>query len=147
VVASVVALDPPLRTGELWPLIPNTQAMLTAFAGSEPWRLRFAEAALGIRLDGVEDRDYRWVLDGLAAPAWVVVAGEPLMPVRKGLTRMPSLVGEAEREALRRAPGVRLIEAPGAGHDLPGEAGSLVLGVLREALAAYWPLPSAPSPR
>ncbi|MDB5494460.1 MAG: hypothetical protein JWP86_1797 [Phenylobacterium sp.] len=65
---------------------------------------------------------------------FVVVGEMPLEPPRP-LTRLPSLTSEDERALWRAAPGVELTVCAGAGHDIPRQAPSEMMAVLRTALA------------
>jgi dienelactone hydrolase len=60
-----------------------------------------------------------------------VLLGRPDAPPAPG--RRPSLVGAAERAVLAAAPRVRLHLAPGAGHDVAGEASKALTALLSEA--------------
>jgi pimeloyl-ACP methyl ester carboxylesterase len=130
-VQGVVALDPPLRTSGLWPLIPNVQAMLAQTGGKEPWRVRFAAGVLGITTQSAPGLDHGWVLDGVRGSVVALVGGEPLEPPRR-VSRLPSLVSQSDRAALAGA-GIDVREVPGAGHDLAGDAGAQVLQTVRAA--------------
>lgn len=128
--ARVVAVEPPLVTGGLWPVLEQ----LGDYIGkvSDPAARGFIEAAFGVRPDGAAPRDHSAVLDGLQVPVDVMLAGEPLMPQRQ-VARFPSLLGEAERRRLSETPGVRLHLVAGSGHNVLGQALQKVSVVLQEA--------------
>jgi hypothetical protein len=130
-VRRIVAVEPPLVTGGLWPLEQALQAQLRAHPAAPGLRealWRF----YGVGPETSEPRDYRALLEGLSVPADVVLAGEPLAP-RRPVERLPSLVGEAERARLAVHPRVRLHLARGAGHNVQGQAGPFLKEVLLEA--------------
>jgi pimeloyl-ACP methyl ester carboxylesterase len=129
-IARVVAIEPPLVTGGLWPVV----APLREALGKTQDRLahHMAFRIFGIAAQEVEDRNYLDVLRGLRAPADVVLGGAPLEPERP-VDRFPSLVGAAERRALARNPRIRLHVAPDAGHNVVAQAPRLVLDVVLEA--------------
>ena len=128
---AVVALEPPLRTAKLWPLIPRLQAVVSA--GPDTATADFIRAVFGVSETGVEDRNYDAVLEGLAVPTWCLFGETPLEPPRS-LPRDPSFVDEPERLRLRQHRAIRTQEAPGVGHNIQGEAGPLVLAAIRDLL-------------
>ena len=129
--ARIVAVDPPLVTGQLWPVLDQLGHHLGQVR-NDLQAQAFVGAAFGVTLDGIQPRDHTPLLQGLAVPADVILAGEPLMPQRQ-VTRFPSLVGEAERRRLSETPGVRLHVIPGTGHNVLGAALHKVVQILSEA--------------
>jgi pimeloyl-ACP methyl ester carboxylesterase len=129
-IARVVAIEPPLVTGGLWPVV----APLREALGKSHDRLAhdMAFQAYGIGVQKIEDRNYLGVLQGLRAPTDVVLGEAPLEPERP-VDRFPSLVGDPLRRELGRNPRVRLHVAPGAGHNVVGQAPRFVLDVVLEA--------------
>ncbi len=128
--ARVVAVEPPLSTGEAWPVHAPLRAHLASNA--DPAGVALVREAFGVTVQGVEDRDHGWVLEGLAVPVDVVLGAEPLEP-RRTVPRFPSLLGEAQRRRLAATPGVRLHLAEGTGHNALGQAPAFVRDVLLEA--------------
>ena len=110
-----VALEPFLQTGDLWPLIADSRERLKLNPGFWPMS-RFLWNMFGVAEDRVENRDYRYLLDGIAVPTDVLVGYTPLAPQRE-LESWPSLTSEADRTSLRANPWVTLHEGPrGSGH-------------------------------
>lgn len=128
--ARVVAVEPPLVTEGLWPLVEPLRELLRS--SRDATTATFVLEAFGVSETGLVARDYRSVLDGLAAPVDVIVGDAPLNPQRE-LERFPSLVDEAERWRLAATPGVRMHLARDAGHNVVGHAVRTVYDVLREA--------------
>ena len=132
-----VALEPFFRTAPLWAFHETARP----FLASEPnkWGAQLAaEQIFGLTEAGVIDRDYRHLLDGLKTPLDVILADQPLEPVRP-IQGLPSLTSREDRAALGAHPCVTLHPGPpGSGHDLgataPGAA--IVQAVLRRALDA-----------
>ncbi|HEV7385056.1 MAG TPA: alpha/beta fold hydrolase [Phenylobacterium sp.] len=129
-IARVVAIEPPLVTGGLWPIV----APLREALGKTHDRLvhDMAFQTFGVAAQEVETRNYLAVLRGLCAPADVVLGETPLEPERP-VGRFPSLVGAAERRELARNPRIRLHVAPGAGHNVIAQAPRFVLAIVLEA--------------
>ena len=129
-VARIVAIEPPLRTGGLWPVV----APLREALGKTHDRLfhDLAFQTYGVGPQEVEDRNYLGVLRGLRAPVDVVLGETPLEPERP-VDRFPSLVGAAERRELAGNPRVRLHVAPGAGHNVVSQAPRVVQDIVLEA--------------
>jgi pimeloyl-ACP methyl ester carboxylesterase len=125
--APAIALDPPLRTEKLWPLIPFFREQLR----EDPSQLAFLWNVLGVGTDTLEPRDYRPLL---SSPAHIIVGAEPLYPERSLPNGPPSLVDEPERDLMRGSEMIRLTVAPGAGHVIPGNAPALFTDAIREAL-------------
>jgi hypothetical protein len=126
----VVALEPPLLTAGLWPVIdPLSEHLRTS---PDPAREAFTAETFGVSRAGLTPRDHRWVLSGLSVPVDVVLGETPLQPQRE-LPRFPSLVDTAERRLLAMTPNVRLHIASGAGHNVLGQQMRAVHAVVLEA--------------
>ena len=125
-IRAVVAIDPPLLTSKMWPVIPTLRAGLAA--SYDP----FLDKVFGLTAAGVEERDYRPLLAGLHRPTDVVVGSDPLFPER-ALSRKPSFVDEPERALFAAHPLVRLHVAPNSGHQVQFEAAHFLFSVLLEA--------------
>jgi hypothetical protein len=129
-VRRIVAVEPPLVTGDLWPLLEPLRAQMRAHPG-EAVRAAFW-SFFGVGPQATAARDYRTLLDGLSRPTDIVLAGEPLEP-RRSVERFPSLVGADERARLAAHPRIRLHVAKDAGHNVQGQAPKVVRDVLLEA--------------
>ena len=125
----VVAIEPPLMTGDLWPIV---GPLRDAAARDEPVR-DMAWNLFGISATAHEPRDYSGALDDLPCPADVLLGDTPLMPQRE-VRRFPSLVDAAARARLAAAPNVRLHIAAGAGHNVVAQAPKAVQDVLMESV-------------
>lgn len=125
----VVALDPPLLTGKLWPLAPFLETK-----AAEPDQQAFVWNVFGVAPGRSEPRDYRPLLEGLAVPTWVLFGSEALYPPRP-FTEPPSLLDEPERALLAAHPkiSIRLIE--GIGHNVGGRAIAHVRTCVRDLMA------------
>lgn len=139
----IVALEPPIRTGKLWPLLPSFRQRL----GQDPENALLKEflwSVLGVSAEDHEDRNYEHMLAQLATPTLVLLGAEPLYPERK-LAGVPSLVDEPERDILRRHPFIRTTLVQGVGHNIPGYALHAVVdrtrSLIRSILAASPPSP------
>jgi hypothetical protein len=129
--ARVLAIEPVLETGALWPIVEPLRSVL---AKTEPGAVRDSIfARFGVDMAAHEGRDYTALLDDLPCPVDVVLGDVPLMPARP-TDRFPSLVGEPERRRLAQAPNVRLHLAPGAGHNVLGQSSKVAQAVLMEAV-------------
>lgn len=113
-VRGLVVVEPPLLTDGLWPL---TIVREQAPAGHDD----FLWQVLGIAPDRLDSRDYGALLDNLALPTRVLVGGE-CGPPRRDFTIMPSLITRETRRRLDEHPRVTVIEAQGAGHNVPARA-------------------------
>lgn len=122
-----LALDPPVRPEKAWPVFP----MLRKVWNETPEHRPFLSAVFGLTETGFEPRDHLGVF---TEPCWVIVGGEPLLPERN-VDRMPSLLDEADRQALATNPNVRLKVIPGAGHFVAQAAPLAIVGAIRELLA------------
>lgn len=123
--AGLLLIEPPLFTEDVGALAQGVDA------AKDP---RFMHAIFGVA-DGqvVEPRDYSPLLDGLAAPAEVLLGDRPATQRPQG--RLPSLVGERARRALAACPRVTVTTAPGAGHHIAADAGQVFVGGLQRLLA------------
>ncbi len=117
--ARIIAIEPPLVTGELWPITTQLDDYLRGT--KDPATTAFALETLGVGEDRIARHDHLGLLNGLNVPVDVLLGEEPLRPERK-VARFPSLVGEPERRALAAQPGVRLHIVPGTGHNVLGQA-------------------------
>ncbi|HVI34555.1 alpha/beta fold hydrolase [Phenylobacterium sp.] len=138
-VRRVVAVEPPLTTGKLWPMLGPLAQKIAAAPGDTTLR-DFAAGVFGVTSGGFEDRRYLHLLDGLGAPVDVVVGDRPLMPERPCET-YPSFVDEPERAFLRGLPNVVLHVAPGAGHNVPFQSPMALKAVLLDALLEVGAVP------
>lgn len=130
-VRRIVAVEPLLATGALWPMAEALRDYLAQLPADSPAHPVFA-GLFGVSRNEVAPRDYRHVLDGLTVPVDVVLAGEPLHP-RRPVARMPSLVDAPERALLAGLPTVRMHLARDAGHNVQGQAPKVLTEVLFEA--------------
>jgi pimeloyl-ACP methyl ester carboxylesterase len=129
-----VVMEPPLASGKLWPMLDFLRTRL-AQAPDDGELRAFIGNVFGVTQGEVrDDVRYEGLLDGLSEPTTVLVGGNPLNPPRK-VEKLPSLVDEPERRWLAAQPGVRLLVAQGAGHNVPQEATRLLVGELRASLA------------
>jgi hypothetical protein len=124
-------LEPPLRTGDLWPLHELRHI------GPPGWE-KLTWPILGLDAARHEARDYIPMLDGLTTPTTVVIGSEPLLPPRE-LPEPPSFVDATSRQVLSRHKMVQLIEVPGVGHRLPSVAAAVTIRLARLAVAAAFP--------
>lgn len=110
-VRGLVVVEPPLLTEGLWPLqLVREQA--------PPGHDDFLRQVLGIAPDRLEPRDYSALLAALTLPTRALVGGvAPAGP--EDFTVMPSLITPACRALLDGHPRVCVVEAPGAGHNVP----------------------------
>lgn len=128
--ARVVAVEPTLASGKLWPLLDPLRAHLrqTADAVSKA----FVFEMFGIDGFHAVSRDHGAVLDGVEVPVEVVLGETPLAPERP-LARFPSFVAEEERRMLGDRPGVKLHLVRGTGHNVVGQAPRAMRDILLEA--------------
>jgi hypothetical protein len=136
-VARQVALEPFFRTAPLWPFHEMARALMASESHRQGAQIA-AEQIFGLTSTAVVDRDYRGVLRGLATPLDVILADQPLEPVR-ALEGLPSLCSHEDRAALAAHPYVTLHAGPpGSGHDLgvTPDGARVVQAVLRRALDA-----------
>lgn len=128
--ARIVALEPPLVTGGLWPIVEPMRQFLHGLR--DPVANAFVLEAFGVSERQHEDRNHLDALRDLNVPVDVMLGGIPLQPQRD-LSRFPSLVGEVERQFLAALPRVRLHVEPLAGHNILGQALKAVGEVVQEA--------------
>lgn len=111
-----VLLDSPLQTGALKPLQDRVRP--------SAWY----RDVMGFTEGGIENRDYRGLLDQLRAPAIVLIGGDA------PADRLPSLVSEADRAVYFAKRGIRSLTIPGVGHNIPTDATSTMLRAVRYSL-------------
>lgn len=132
-----VALEPFLQTAPLWPFIRDARRRLVKYA-DEPALVHYLWTIFGVTATTVENRDYRFLAEGLAAPTDIIVATLPLAPERP-MPIWPSFTSEEDRAAFARDPRVTFHHGPpNTGHNLgsvPGPGVDLVRSVLAAALA------------
>lgn len=126
----VMALDPPLQTGDLWPLIPRFRRALaeTDDRGLAEWMW----GLFGVSADRIEPRDYRAVLD-TRKPGIIMIGGDPLEPMRNA-PRVPGLMTASARAAARDHPTLWAIEVSDSGHNLLQGAPDFVLETIGAGL-------------
>jgi hypothetical protein len=129
-VARIVAVEPPLLTAGLWPIVGPLRDVLGRT--QDPLIHALAFETYGVGLRELPGRNYLPLLEGLDAPTDVILAETPLEPERP-VDRFPSLVSEEARRRLAANPRVRLHLAKGAGHNAAGQAPRAVRDVLLEA--------------
>lgn len=131
-VKGLVAVEPPLLTGKIWPLVASLRGWLARHP-DDAERRAFIWNVLGVSEDAHENRDYRGLLDQLRVPAWAMFGAEPLGAPR-AYDVMPSLVDEPERALLRAHPLVQTREVDGVGHNVPGRGVAFVRTCTRDLL-------------
>jgi pimeloyl-ACP methyl ester carboxylesterase len=110
----LVVVEPPLLTESLWPLaLVRDQAP----EGHDA----FLWQVLGIARDRLEPRDYSGLLRALQLPTRALVGGAT-PPAPQDFTIMPSFVTPGCRSLLDAHPQVTVVEATGAGHNVPARA-------------------------
>ncbi|UTP38262.1 alpha/beta hydrolase [Phenylobacterium sp. LH3H17] len=107
--ARIVAFDPPLRTGELWP-IHRDPALLSALTPAF-WSNIFGAGP------GSRDIDYRSRVSARRAPLSIVTGDMPLGAPRP-LPTPPAFLDPEDRGLCEAIPGVSVVVIPGAGHAL-----------------------------
>jgi len=140
----IVAVDPPLTTANLWPMIPSLRKVLRDRPDDAAMRA-FVEGVFGVTETAVIDRRRHHLFERLRAPVDILVGEIPLMPARP-LDRLPSLVDEPERAFMRDHPGVTVTVAAGAGHNVPYQAPLVLRDVLLRALRIASGLPDLSPP-
>lgn len=134
-----VAVDSPLTTDGLWPLI---EPLRKVMAQGEPDRVPgWVWAVLGIGPDRIENRDYRPLLANLNVPGIYVIAGQPLEPPRN-LPRPPGAMTPEDRDLVSATPGVTPLVAAGSGHGVLVEAPRAVMLAIERGLALLGPRPT-----
>ena len=120
-----LVLDPPFRA----PSDPLFVDQCRAFLRQRPDQAEVAWALLGVRHDALEARDFTHLI---GRPARVLV-GSHSAPLKPGEAQ--SVVSDAERDLLVRAPAVWLTIVEEAGHVLAARASALVVSLLNDMLA------------
>lgn len=133
-VRRIVAVEPPLTSAKLWPMIPSLRKVL-GDSPSDRDMHAFIDQVFGVTPEGVTDRRYFHLFERLRVPVDVVLGDDPLFPTRE-VQRLPSLVDEPDRDFLRAQPGVAVTLASGAGHNVPYQAAQVLKDVLLRALRA-----------
>lgn len=130
---TVLAVDPPLQTAALWPLLPALQGR--AVNPRHPREAEWVRGVFGVTNDRIENIDYRPVVEAVSCPTVVLVAGEPLEPPG-GPDPMPGLITAADREWLGKRGDVTVLRAAGAGHNIPEhpEAAPALLALYRSQI-------------
>ncbi len=109
-------VDTALRTASLW-MLPQPfreGARSDAAIGRWIWDL------FGISETEVVDRDYGPILAREGPPVTLLLGSDPLGDPRP-LTRMPSLVSNADRALYRASPRVSATVVPDSGHNIPAD--------------------------
>ncbi|WP_309646476.1 alpha/beta hydrolase, partial [Phenylobacterium sp.] len=127
--ARVIALDPPLSTGKLWPV---QQVLAQTFARQPSYKPldEFARDIFGLSRDGaIADLTYFHLLEDVGVPVEVATGTVPLFPVRDPNIR-PCLIDQTDVHILSALKHVRVHSIAGADHVLvesaPGECEALV---------------------
>lgn len=123
-----LVLDPPIRISKTWPVMSNFQDRYRANISER----EFLYNVFGVSADGIEQRDYRAVL-GL--PARVLI-GELMEADADDPHFAPSVVGQADREILRRRSEIRLSVVAGVGHLIAGRGPRAAAGLEHRARVA-----------
>jgi pimeloyl-ACP methyl ester carboxylesterase len=127
---SIVALDPPLRTGKLWPLTPDFREKLRADP-QDADLAAFLWNVFGVSADGLEDRDYSGLVQRVSVPTAVMFGDDPLLPERT-IRSVPSLTDEVDRALFRANPNIHTWLVEGLGHNLLNGGWSYVIDRTRE---------------
>ena len=125
-----LAVEPVLTTAKLWPMHPFRKGKLAAAPEGDNLR-DFIPNVFGVTPTGIEDRDYRPVLQNITVPTCMLVGDQPLYPERT-VQKLPSLVDEPERELLSGLPRVSYAIAPHAGHNVLQESSEVFVAKLRQ---------------
>lgn len=115
----LLLVEPPLRTDLAWPL-----ESLDAL--KDPAIRPYRDAVLG-------RQDFRPLLKRLQRPTTVLLGEIPLEP-RRDLPTWPSLVDAETRAELAANPLIRVVVAPGAGHNIALENVAAFVRALQETL-------------
>jgi len=122
-VRRLMVVEPPLLTEGLWLLeVLRDQA--------PPGHEDFLWQVLGIGPDRIEPRDYSALLAALRLPTRALVGGV-CGPRDLDFEIMPSLITPACRALLDRHPQVTVVEAPGAGHNVPARGTMIFFRALK----------------
>jgi len=113
-----VVVEPFFRTAPLWPV---RQDFGAALADAEAGWKQAADEIFGVTAEGLRDRDYRPLLDGLTVPVDAVLGGVPLEPERR-LPHWPSLTSVEDRAALAAHPRVSVHHVADVGHNVMSTA-------------------------
>lgn len=111
-----VALEPFFQTEDLWPFVADSRDRLELNPGHKEMERYFWEV-FGIGPTTLENRDYRYLLEGVTVRTDVLMGQLPLLPERE-LRLWPSFTSSEDRAALAANPLVTLHEGPaGTGHN------------------------------
>jgi hypothetical protein len=113
--ASILAVDPPLQTAPLWPLIAKFRREGAARPELREWLMNL----FGVAPNKVVNRDYRPLVDEVQVPLKILIAGEPLEPERFA-SATPGLITAEDRRWLLQHPKVDAQIIEGVGHNIPG---------------------------
>ena len=113
-IRAVLAIEPPLVTGEAWPLVELRES-------APPGNEDFLWSILGVGSKSFQSRDYRPILDSLRVPTRVLLGDEP-PPAGQSWVETQGFVGPLSREALRGNPLIEVIDLPGVGHHVVRQA-------------------------
>lgn len=126
---ATLALDPPISTATAWPVLQRVRSLLRE-EGETPLRA-WCWNVLGMSETGVENRDYRPIVEGARRPLTVMIAGLPLEPERP-ISASPGLINADDRDWLRALPGVRSVTVSNVGHNLAEGAGTALVDYIRK---------------
>lgn len=115
-----VADEPFFQTKDLWPFIANSRERMN-IDNVRKYVRPFLWNYFGIGPDTVENRDYRYLIDGIKVPTDVIVGESPLLPERDlSDAQWPSFTSDQDRAYLLLANAfVTLHHGPqGSGHGL-----------------------------
>jgi pimeloyl-ACP methyl ester carboxylesterase len=128
-VMAVIAVDPPLSTAKLWPLIDWASAARQQMApAQEDWLWHIFGYG-----QGIEERCYRDIVSGLTRPARVIVAGN-LLGARRRITQLPGLLDAADVEFLAQQQLLSVRVVDGVGHDVATHKPEILVAEIRAAL-------------
>lgn len=133
-----LVLDPPLRTAFLW----SMQSFCERIYAQQPDKREFLEKIFAFDGTKFGDVDYTPLIH---TPARVLMGEIPRDPPREW-QRMPSLLGEEERQILMAAPGIRTSLVRNIGHVIVWFEEMLVQ-VIRDELARVLAAHEAGAPR
>jgi pimeloyl-ACP methyl ester carboxylesterase len=128
-VAAVIAVDPPLSTAKLWPLIDwasMARGQMTPTQQDWLWRI-FGYGST------IEDRCYHDIVSELSRPARVIVAGDSL-GARRQITELPGLLDTTDVEFLKRNNLISVQVVDGVGHDVAVRRPEVLVAEIRAAL-------------
>lgn len=134
-VRRIVAVEPPLITGKLWPML-DALAEMVATNRQDASLAAFVDGVFGVSADGkTRSLSYLDLFDDLDVPVDLVIGDQPLMPQRQ-VPHYPSFVDEPERRILAEMDGVEVHVGANAGHNIPFHDPFLLREVLLRALHA-----------